>query len=363
MAIENSDHIYALMAKCLSENATEAELKELHLLVQNNAALREEYASLSKIWHPEIASPSDLSERATRALQLARVQETLHEPIQHTSKVKSIFSYRVLYTIAAVAAVFLGVFLLTPLLFPKNDATADFKHINVPNGTKTRLLLPDGSSVRINSGSVLKFNKAFGKKGIREVWLDGEAFFDVAHDAKHPFIVHAGKFDVRVLGTAFNVKSYDDEKVFETTLLRGKVEINEVGTTHKKVYLLPNQKFVVEKPVKETAVQSKSISAIPSPLVAVIKLDTTANDKERYETAWMYNRLEFKGESFEQLASKMERWFNIKIHFQNNNVRHTEFYGSFEGETVEEAFKALQTASSYSFTFKIKGDEIFIREP
>ncbi|WP_158643721.1 FecR family protein [Pseudobacter ginsenosidimutans] len=181
---------------------------------------------------------------------------------------------------------------------------------------------------------------SMGRSGDRAQW---EAFFDIAPQAGKPFIVHAGNIDIKVLGTAFNVKSYADEHTVETTLLRGLVQLSRKDKPDAKPILLkPHQKLVLGKEIKGNIVNQKKENALLLPVQSVLQLDTTLRDDELPETAWIYNRLQFRGDGFPELAKKLERWYNIKIHFEDEAVQSLTFNGSLENETVEQAFRALQ---------------------
>src|SRR5690606_8137812 len=92
----------------------------------------------------------------------------------------------------------------------------------------------------------------------------------------------------------------------------------------------------------------------------IAPIDSTKKEEERFETAWLYSRLEFRGDSFEELAFKLERWYNVNIRFADENVKQLNFNGSFEKESVAEAFAALQTALPY-FTYKIENNDITVK--
>ncbi len=108
-------------------------------------------------------------------------------------------------------------------------------------GSKTNLVLPDGTKVWVNADSRLSYGKNFGNQ-LREVYLEGEAYFDVAEDKRKPFIVHTNNIDVKVLGTAFNVRAYGNEVNTQTTLLRGSVEVMLKKTTTGKFYWFPTKR-------------------------------------------------------------------------------------------------------------------------
>ena len=234
--------------------------------------------------------------------------------------------------------------------------------IMTQNGSRTRSLLADGTTVWLNAGSKLFYENDFNG-ATREVRLEGEAFFDVVKQTNRPFIVHTSGIDIRVLGTAFNVKSYPEDKNVETTLYRGRVQVlRHEDSISKAIQLIPNQKLILPKqaanePLKlsdENKPSSKEISAS----FIIAHIDSTKKESERFETAWLYSRLEFRGDNFEELAKKLERWYNVTIFFADEKVKSLNFNGSFERETVEQAFKYLQAA--IPFNYKIENNEISV---
>ena len=214
----------------------------------------------------------------------------------------------------------------------------------------------------MNSNSRLKYSAAFDQTN-REVVLEGEAYFEVAKDARLPFIVHASSIDIRVLGTSFAVKSYPQDETIEATLLKGTIEISRKDNPGGAwIILKPNEKLVFSKsftPHDRTgaspSVPVPTIAAIPNIAVNAIRQDIPDSDK--VETAWLYNRLVFDGDRFRQLADKMERWYNIRIVIRDSSLNNYRFSGIFGNETPEEALKALQMVRDFSFTHKNNGYE------
>ena len=113
--------------------------------------------------------------------------------------------------------------------------------ITVPAGQRVNLDLPDGSNVWLNAGTKMQYPVSF-MTGKREVILDGEAYFEVVHNEKSPFVVHTSTLDVEVLGTKFNVEAYSARKIFETSLMEGKVKVKLPHDDKNSVVLVPNQK-------------------------------------------------------------------------------------------------------------------------
>jgi ferric-dicitrate binding protein FerR (iron transport regulator) len=230
------------------------------------------------------------------------------------------------------------------------------------NGSRTRSLLPDGTIVWLNAGSKLHYENDFNGS-TREVRLEGEAFFDVVKQPGRPFIVHTSGIDIRVLGTAFNVKSYPEDKTVETTLYRGLVQVSRKDDSKEKsIQLKPNEKLILPKEaanVEEKLSEEEAPLAKPTPASFIIThIDSTKKESERLETAWLYSRLEFRGDSFEELAHKLERWYNVTIVFADEKVKQLNVTGSFEKETVEQAFVGLKAA--FPINYKINNREILV---
>jgi len=262
------------------------------------------------------------------------------------------------------AAVIAGLLLASYLFFRTTDRgerkDLALNEISAKPGTRTYLLLPDGSKVWLNSESRLEYKSNFNDS-IREVVLEGEAFFDVVKDKTRPFIVHTSDIDIRVLGTAFNVKCYPKEPNIEATLIHGLIEVtNKKEPSWPKFYLHPHEKLVFEKqstPVRPTAKGDQTDVTAHRPF-EITSLPKGIADTALVETSWIYNKLLFDGETLRENAAKMERWYNVKIRFKSDKVGNTPSRYPLGNESIEEALKALQYIEPFSF--RRNGDEIEI---
>ena len=228
------------------------------------------------------------------------------------------------------------------------------------SGARTKLVLPDGTQVWLNAGSKLNYSNAYNET-LREVDLEGEAYFDVVKVAGRPFIVHASSLNIRAVGTAFVVKSYPQDETIETTLLRGIIEVTRKDLPDgPKVILKPNEKLIfskqLETEVHRFASDSSAKSAKTIGKIAVAAVSIAIPDSNKVETSWVYNRLVFDGDSFQELAKKMERWYNVKINIRSKELLRYRFKGAFENETIQEALNALQLTAEFSY--KINNNEI-----
>lgn len=229
---------------------------------------------------------------------------------------------------------------------------------------KRKLSLPDGSIVWLNAGSSLRYDAASLAHGERQVFLEGEAFFDIAHNKQRPFRVRSGAMEIKVLGTAFNVRAYPDDANFETSLIRGAVEVRLDDRPDDVYQLRPHEKLVVSKQVMlPLAVQTNPQASRPvrtmTPLVSLKRIAMADSGRLVEETAWLQNKLMFRSESFLNLAKMMERRYGYRFVFENEETESLEFTGTFTTETVVQALEAMQMV--HGFHFRIDKENIYIR--
>lgn len=242
-----------------------------------------------------------------------------------------------------------------------------FQQITVPYGSKSTVILPDGSTVILNSGSKLKYPNNFGNDS-RMVTLEGEGYFDVKKDKKKPFFVNVSGIKVKVLGTTFNVKAYPEEKSIETSLITGSIEIYKDDNSEEKtplVVLKPNQRAILEKSSKTIlSVNNRTQDErgkIFEPAKTALKetISVKTGDETIASVAWKDNKLIFNNELFSDIATRIERWYGVEIIVENyRELEETRLSGKFDKETVEQAIEALRYATP--FKFKIEKNIITI---
>ena len=250
----------------------------------------------------------------------------------------------------------IGFFVFRGVITPQSNPpeTASLNEITTRMGSRSKVQLPDGSIVWLNAGSKLVYDKNYGQQQ-REVTLLGEAFFDVKKHASKPFIIHASNINIKVLGTAFNVKAYPDDKKIETSLIRGSIEVTINNRPDNKIILSPNEKLIVEN---ETAAKLQSKQGPAQPAIAFQKLHYNAIDSTIAETAWVADRLTVREETFGELAIKMERWYDVQIEIRNESLPNKVLSVSFENETVDQALEALKEL--FQFRYEKTGNNIII---
>ncbi|MGN6532512.1 MAG: FecR family protein [Ginsengibacter sp.] len=262
---------------------------------------------------------------------------------------------------AAAAAVFLAIFIIRNIVTTKHPSNGSSIVQILPensliyktvNGERKIITLPDKTKIWLNAGSELRVDSNFGRMN-RKVYLSGEALFDVIHNKSLPFIVHINNCEIKDLGTLFNVKAYPDDRQSETSLIRGEVEI-QLNESGRKIYLSPNQKAVIKNNCQVQQKRNFPVNKVAS----VVPLSYNQKDSAVIETAWTKNRLEIANEDFDHMQEKLERWFNVTINIQDEEVGKYPFTGTFENEDIEHVLQALQYA--YHFNYTIKNNEITI---
>jgi ferric-dicitrate binding protein FerR (iron transport regulator) len=237
---------------------------------------------------------------------------------------------------------------------PSNDIV--YNEIIIPFGQKSQLILSDGTKVWINAGTKLRFPNRFGGN-VREIWLNGEAFFDVAKDASKPFYVRTNDLNIRALGTSFNVKAYDDESIVETTLVTGKIRIEKNktdGTAEKEVILEPNCKAIFIKNesvvLNEKSLLARDIKRQVNKPLEFRKILVAEQVKIEPIVSWTEGRLVFEDESFENIAKQLERRYGIQIVIDNEELKNCRYTGVLKKVSVEQAMKALQLTTKFAYT-------------
>jgi transmembrane sensor len=375
--MDNPVNIWHLMARVLNGEASGKEQQELIELLRQDESLQQQYDLLTRIWkEKEAGAGYHEGERESARNTISRIINKVEltagqiEPAAGTSRIRK----RAIWLAAASVLILISAGWVWIINRPSSIKAIAQEAIEARKGSHTKSLLPDGTTVWLNAGSKLFYDGDLNGS-TRDVRLEGEAFFDVVISPRsssdgsmvnRPFIVHTSGIDIKVLGTAFNVKSYPEDKAVETTLYRGSVKVfREEESEAKAIQLKPNEKLILPK---QAAIRTEEVSKEMKPSSSrqispanftIAHIDSTKKENERFETAWLYSRLEIRGDNFEEMAKKLERWYNVTIVFSDEKVKELSFTGTFENENVEQAFAALKIANN-RFKYKINNHEISV---
>lgn len=372
------DHFWNLLSKKLAHESTADELLEFEALLLQNTDLQVQVELITQMINQRPEEVSSWTEAAYMRHLIDYKEDFFSEEITedsgilpsettgNRSGVRKFFLNKMTLAIAGILIIFGS----WKIFFTKNPAekiiTNAISSVTTKNGNRTKITLPDGSSVWLNVGSKLDYDPALFNKQVREVYLSGEAFFEVIKNPEKPFLVNAENMLVKVLGTSFNLKSYPGEKKSEASLIHGSIEVTIPGKPLEKHILSPNEKFVVsntgniiqKSQAKSTGIE-KPESKKPETIFSIEKINYLPEKNIILETAWVDNRLEFRSESFQDVAKKMERWYDVHISFTSKKMEEKILTGSFENETIEQALEALKIAES--FHYRIEGKKIIIK--
>jgi transmembrane sensor len=374
----NEERTWYLLSVQLSGEATPEELEELNTLLKQQPELGLRADIMRNIWNtrqsrkekPVAASHFDKHlQRLSNHLAQPVLQfdtEAIDNNVPEIEVVPQRSRLRWLWLGAGVAASVLVVFLVFSPAKKTVDKPVASNTISTRPGSKSKVELPDGTQVWLNADSKLTYAQNF-IGNTREVMLTGEAYFDVAHATaaetgqKIPFIIHTSSIDIKVLGTAFNVRSYPGEKTIETALIRGSVEVTLHNSSDKKIVLKPDEKLIVKND-NATIVSNKQALADSSdnePVMMLSKIhpykeDTTAH----YETLWVKNKLAFENETFDRMLADLERWYNVSIVLKNQTLKELHFTCVFENKSLADVMDALSLARD--FRYEIKGAQVII---
>ncbi len=236
-----------------------------------------------------------------------------------------------------VAAVILITFLGTKAFFDWKEDPVKMQTVIVPAGQRAELLLADGTKVWLNSRSKLKFPDRF-QKDARNVELDGEGYFEVTHKEEAPFTVHTSRYDVKVLGTEFNVKAYNSKNQFETSLLKGCVEVSDANKS-QIVRLRPDEQVISDG----------------SQLIRSVILD-----KNYFR--WKEGLLCLDDESIGGLIDKLELYYDVKIIVQQASLMKYHYSGKFRiSDGVEHVLKVLQLKHKFTYIEEEEQNLIIIK--
>lgn len=334
--------------------------------LKNNPDAIQDFNEFRRIWN--MSKMAGTLEKD--ALELEWI--SLRERIEDTAKTIPI-QRGFWYWVPRVAAVFiLGAMVsFAASYYVLNNRTGELSYheINTPAGAKSKVTLPDGTDIWLNAGSNLKYSNEFGKKD-RQVHLTGEAFFDVAHDPAQVFLVKTSELNIKAYGTAFNVKSYPEEGTIETTLIEGSIGVTRTTFENKKndeVMLEPNQRVVYYRKTKAVETAEMEAEAGEAPSSSPIEreeqkltyLISKGIDTKEF-TSWKDGTLFITSESLMDLAVKLERKYDVTIHFESEELKKMKFTGALENETVEQVIHAI--GISAHIDYEIEDRDIWLKE-
>ena len=319
----NKKHIGLLQKFFNREDLCSEELKMLFRLfnsAKGNAEIRD-------LWDSRRLQPSgaDLENIDSKKIFSEIKSAIRYKQYQRDHKFKRLYRWA-----SSVAAILLSAILIGGILFLdikiKGNGITNLTEISAPEGKIRRIQLDDGTSVWMNPGSSLIYSSAFGQKKIRDVRLWGQAFFEVAKDEEHPFILQLGDIGVKVTGTSFNASNYKDDSQVEVVLKTGHVNLF-------RGYYNDAEKFVTLEP-GQMAEYNKGNA----------RFTVREVDVDKY-TAWMNGMLIFRDDLMSEVFRQLERWYNIKIVVTDPQINNYLYTATIKNESLAQILKLLEYTS------------------
>lgn len=296
------------------------ERQELFRKLQQSPEDKKVFAEMQNVWAlSSLSKPAD-KQLANRKLAQFKKAEKKRFFIHY---IRPMFGYAAT-VVVAVAATWT---ILTQFDTPMNrDALAGYEEFATPAGQRAKVTLYDGTVVWLNASSTLRYPNRFAND-VRKVELDGEAYFEVKHNKKVPFIVSTEKMNIRVLGTKFNVFAYKGKADFTTTLVEGSVSISDKKNASRTMLLKP----------------SETVELRGSMLV-----------KTKYKNEnlllWRSGIYSFDDVTFGEMVKKLELYYDVTIHVNNNELIKNKFTAKFrQRDGIESVLRTLQKAYSFRF--------------
>lgn len=318
-----------LAEKYFAGDITKAEISELAGWIRNNV-------QLSDWWEEEFEkSDTDISP-VLRDKMFERIKaEVLNEqPAVERTPGKTLVPAWARWAAMICIPICIAFFTYNILSISDTDTRSPFI-VKADKGDKATVVLPDGTDVILNSASQLSYLRDFGKNE-RRVQLDGEGYFQVAHDTRRTFIVQVGELEVKVLGTVFNVCAYNNEQDVTVVLLEGKVSVQ---TPSSSLIMKPGEKMNYNK--------------------STHKLTTEKVYPEDYVT-WTKGSLYFQNESLDNIMKALSRAYDVTIRIDSPRIAEERFTGTIPGGGIQNALNIIMLTSP--FRYEVKDSVIVLKE-
>jgi ferric-dicitrate binding protein FerR (iron transport regulator) len=335
----SNKRLLELMSRRFSGEILSEELQELDLLLSQDPDAQARYKLMQQFWeqHDNIHQSviEDALQKTLQRLDLPVAAPVI--PLKQGARSK--WFVRVGAAAAIIIVAGLAFFFLSARR-EKEGAQAALVEKQNSKGVKSTIELTDGSKIWLNADSKIQYPTVF-TGNTREVYMNGEAFFEVAKDPSRPFIIHLSNGTVKVLGTSFNIRAYDNEKTIEASVATGRIAfIPKYEKNRKKqdtVFLTPDNKarylFYQEEVITEPTIS-------------------------REDKAWTEGKLIFKAMTLEDICTRLERNFGKKVVFVSDRPRQFRLTGSFQNNSLEDIMYYLH--KSMDFNYKITDTELLI---
>jgi ferric-dicitrate binding protein FerR (iron transport regulator) len=325
-----TENMTDLLQKYANNKLSSTELSELKTII-NLSTDDELETNFLKLWKEETG-------KNIKPNILQAIKDKIDSKNQLKQSHSLVFIKKALRVAAMIAVPLFAAFMYLLIENIPTPAVSDMI-VSVGAGEKVSITLPDGTKVKLNSETTLNYNINDFNRKIREISLRGEAYFEVAHNEKIPFVINTKGMDIRVLGTTFNLQARDEELTTELNLIEGKVSLTATSTD-QHVVLYANQKAILDKSTGS---------------IKVLK------DNPTISTAWLRGELVFHATPIRKVFKEIERNYGININYDENKILDNDlFTGTFSTDNLDETLEILMM--HYRFKYSIKGKDVAIED-
>ena len=279
-----------------------------------------------------MSMPADLQQQMLDEIRL-KLNMKAEQPQQQQTKVLTMTSWQSLFNYAA-SVLLIGLMAVTYYLYQSTYNNISTVTVCAEKGQQSNVTLPDGTKVWLNSDSRLMYATNFGRDD-RKVKLEGEAYFEVAKDRQHRFIVATDRLDIEALGTAFNVRAYDTSKNIYTTLVEGKVSVK---AGNREMLMEPDEEVIYSRDT--------------------YKLEKKEVDNTDYATGWMKNQFSFNGATLEDITQELSRMYNLTIVFGSEEIKYYHFRGVIKNNSLTNILDIIKLTAPIEY--EVRHDSIFL---
>lgn len=315
----DKDNCLNIFERYISGEASSEEVFQLRLFLENDKRLNEWLES-------QIMNSPNVIDIDVKMRMLENIRSQTNYSSQSTTVWQKPTNIYLRRFVNIAAALLPFIIILSIYFYLKPQETTSFEVV-ADMGEKASLTLPEGTKVAINSGSKIIYHSDYNKKN-RDIQLFGEAFFDVQHDSQKPFVVQCTDIKVKVLGTSFGIKAYEDESIIAVVLNSGKIQLI---TPKEEIEMAPNQRIVYDRKTQSATLEKANA--------------------EDY-TDWRQNRLRFDNESLEIIMKTISRMHNIDIVFEDSDLKNQRFTGTIDNTNIESVLNAIKLTSPIDYNIK-----------
>lgn len=331
----DKENIWSHITRRISGEGTMEDVGQVDEWLNEKPVNKQIYNRLSDMWNFENQTSGNHQSLFDSILRRIKVYE---------NRPKRPFYTTIFFKAAAILLLVLASNFLVYMLNSEDavQAPVTYQEIVVPRGNRMKITLPDSTSIWLNNETKLRYASNFTEAN-REVELSGEAYFDVHHDATHPFVVKVGEQRIKVLGTRFSVNAYPEDKMIETSLIEGSVafESKSMANGNSEFMLVPGFSMLYNK-------ENNNIS--------------TQRIQSSYYQYWEKGVYAFKDESFQSLAVKIKRIFNVEVVFEDNFLRSKTYTGTISiNDNIFLFMEAIRRTSVEPIEYKFNKNIIYVK--